>query len=209
MAALGATVDWVRAVVLGDGASPDALFERAARVPPGADGLVLLPYLAGERAPVFDEDARGVLFGLTLAHGPDHLARAALEAAAFAMRDVAEPLAEAGAPVRELRLAGRAAPGDVWARIKADVLGVPAVIPAVGETAVMGAAILAATGVGAFETLEAAVQAMPSVARRIEPDPAAHARYADRFAVYRSLYPALRGVESPRPPEAGVITSAG
>ncbi len=191
MAALGATVDWVRAVVLADRWTPDELFAAAATIPPGADGLVLLPYLAGERAPVFDEDARGVLYGLTLAHGPAHVARAALEAAAFSLRDVAEPLASAGAPVRELRLAGRPSAGDVWARIKADVLGVPAAVPAVGELAVMGAAILGAVGVGAFGSLEEGVAAMTSVARRVEPDPSAHARYDEAFALYRSLYPAL------------------
>ena len=194
MAALGASVDWMRTAVLGDRWTPDELFSAAAGVAPGADGLVFLPYLAGERAPIFDEEARGVLFGLTLAHGPEHLARAALEGAAFAMRHVAEPLAAAGAPVRELRLAGRPSAGDVWARIKADVLGVPVAIPTVGETAVLGAAILAAVGVGAFASLEAGVAAMTSVARRLEPDPAVRGAYDDAFATYKALYPALRPV---------------
>ena len=194
MAALGASVDWVRTVMLGDRWTPDELFVAAAGVAPGADGLVFLPYLAGERAPVFDEAARGVLFGLTLAHGPAHVARAALEGAAFAMRDVAEPLAAAGAPVRELRLTGRATPDDTWARIKADVLGVPVGIPTMGETAVLGAAILAAAGVGAVVSLEDGVAAMTSVARRLDPDPVAHSRYDEAFGVYRSLYPALRPV---------------
>jgi xylulokinase len=192
MAALGATVDWVRTALLGDRWTADELFLAAARVPAGADGLVCLPYLAGERAPIFDEGARGVLFGLTLAHGPEHIARAALEGTAFALRHVAEPLAAAGAPIREVRLAGRAAPDDTWARIKASVLGVPAAIPAVGETAVMGAAILAAVGAGAFGSLEEAVAAMTSVARRVEPDPADRAAYDTAFEVYRDLYPALR-----------------
>jgi xylulokinase len=192
MAALGASVDWMRSAMLGDRWSPDEFFRAAARVPAGAEGLVFLPYLAGERAPIFDEGARGVLFGLTLAHRPEHLARAALEGAAFAIRHVAEPLAEAGAPIRELRLAGRAAPDDTWARIKASVLGVPVAIPAVGETAVMGASILAAVGVEAIATLEEAVAAMTSVARRVEPDPADQAAYGAGFDVYRDLYPALR-----------------
>jgi xylulokinase len=192
MAALGASVDWMRTVMLGDRWSPDEFFHAAASVPAGAEGLVFLPYLAGERAPIFDEGARGVLFGLTLAHGPAHLARAALEGAAFALRHVAEPLVAAGAPIRELRLAGRASTDDTWARIKASVLGVPAAIPTVGETAVMGAAILAAVGVEAIPTLEEAVTAMTSVARHVEPDPADHAVYDAGFEIYRDLYPALR-----------------
>ena len=86
---------------------------------------MFLPYLAGERAPVFDEQARGAFVGLSLGHGRADLARAVLEAAAFALRHVAEPLVEAGAPLRELRLAGRPSHDDTWARIKSDVLGLP------------------------------------------------------------------------------------
>ncbi len=198
MAALGATVDWVRSSMLGDGWTPDELFLAAARAPAGADGLVLLPYLAGERAPIFDEGARGVLFGLTLTHGPEHLARAALEAAAFSLRHVAQPLAEAGAPLHELRLTGRPTPGDLWARIKASVLGVTVGIPAVGETAVLGAAILAAAGIGEFESLEDGVGAMTTVARSVEPDPATREVYEEAFAVYRALYPALRDADGRR-----------
>jgi xylulokinase len=118
-----------------------------------------------------------------------------LEGAAFAMHHVAEPLAQAGAPALELRLAGRPSPGDLWARIKADVMGVPAVIPAVGETAVLGAAIIAAAGVGAVPSLEAGVASMVSIARRLEPDPATRATYDGAFGVYRALYPALRPLQ--------------
>jgi len=157
MAALGASVGWLLSAVLGDRWSPEELFAEAASVPAGAEGLIFLPYLAGERAPIFDEGARGAFVGLTLAHGRAHLVRAVLEGAAFAMRHVAEPLAEAGAPVLELRLAGRPSPGDLWARIKADVLGVPAAIPVVGETAVLGAAIIAAAAIGAVPSLEVGV----------------------------------------------------
>jgi xylulokinase len=192
MAALGASVDWLRSAVLGERWTADELFAAAAAVPAGADGLVFLPYLAGERAPIFDEAARGAFVGLTLAHGPAHLARAVLEGGAFAVRHVAEPILAAGFPLRELRPAGRPAPGDLWARIKADVLGVPAAIPAIGETAALGAALLAAAGVGAVPDLEAGVAAMTASARRLEPDPAAHARYDQLFAVYRDLYPALK-----------------
>jgi len=195
MAALGASVGWLRSSVLGDRWSAEELFAEAALVPAGAEGLVFLPYLAGERAPIFDEDARGAFVGLTLAHGRAHLFRAVLEGAAFAMRHVAEPLAEAGAPVLDLRLAGRPSPGDLWARIKADVLGVPAGIPLVGETAVLGAAIIAAAGVGAMQSLEAGVASMTAISRRLEPDPATRATFDEAFGVYRSLYPALRPLQ--------------
>jgi sugar (pentulose or hexulose) kinase len=193
MAALGASVDWLRTTVLGDRWTLDELFGEAAAVSAGADGLVFLPYLAGERAPLFDEGARGAFAGLTLAHGRGHLLRAVLEGAAFAMRHVAEPLAAAGAPVTSIRLAGRPTPGDLWARIKADVLGVPAIVPAVGETAVVGAAILAASGVGAVPDLAAGVAAMTGTARRLDPDPRTRAVYDAAFTRYKALYPALSG----------------
>jgi sugar (pentulose or hexulose) kinase len=191
MAALGASVDWLRESVLQDAIDAEALLLEASTVAPGAGGLLFLPYLAGERAPLFDDAARGAFVGLTLAHGRADLARAVLEGAAFAMRSLAEPLAAAGAPIRELRLAGRRSPGDAWARIKADVLGVPVAIPSMGESAVLGAAIMAAAGVGAVGDLEAGVAAMTSVALRIEPDPETQARYDALYAVYRDLWPAI------------------
>jgi xylulokinase len=192
MAALGASVDWLRSTVLGDRWTVEELFDEAAVVPAGADGLLFLPYLAGERAPVFDESARGAFAGLSLAHGRGHLLRAVLEGAAYAVRHVVEPLTAAGAPATSLRLAGRATPNDLWGRIKADVLGVPVLVPAVGETAVVGAAILAAAGVGAVPDLGSAVASMTGVARRLEPDPAVRAEYDAAFARYQALYPALR-----------------
>jgi xylulokinase len=191
MAALGASLDWLREEVLRGAVEPGALLLEAASVPAGAGGLVFLPFLAGERAPLFDDAARGAFIGLTLASGRAELTRAVLEGAAFAMRSVAEPLAAAGAPIRELRPAGRRTPDDAWARIKADVLGVPVGIPSVGESAIVGAAILAAAGVGAVADLEAGVSSMTSVAARIEPDPAAHARYDELYALYRNLWPAI------------------
>jgi xylulokinase len=196
MAALGASFDWLRSTLLGDRWTLDDLFAEAANVRAGADGLVFLPYLAGERAPLFDEAARGAFAGLTLAHSRGHLVRAVLEGAAFALRHVAEPLAAAGAPVTSLRLAGRPTPDDLWGRIKADVLGVPALVPTVGETAVVGAAILAAAGAGAMPDLATGVASMTGVARRIEPDPSVGEVYEEAFARYRALYPALRAIES-------------
>jgi len=192
MAALGASVDWLRSNVLGDRWTQDELFLEAEAVPAGADGLLFLPHLAGERAPLFDEAARGVFDGLTLTHGRGHLMRAVLEGAAFAMRHVAEPLAAAGAPVTSLRLAGRTTPGDLWGRIKADVLGVPTIVPAVGETAVVGAAILAAAGVGAVPDLASGVAAMTGTARRLEPDPSVQGVYDAAFERYLALHTAQR-----------------
>lgn len=192
MAATGASFDWLLHDVLGGAWPTDALLRDAATLPPGANGLLFLPYLAGERAPIFDERARGAFVGLTLGHGRADLVRAVVEGAAFAARHVAEPILGAGVPVRELRLAGAAARDPLWARVKADVMGVPAAVPRVPDTALLGAAILAAVGAGVVADLPAGVRAMTSIEARTMPDPKAHRRYDELFAVYRDLYPALR-----------------
>ena len=99
MAATGRALDWYRDDVLGGTISTDALLGEAAATPPGADGLVFLPYLAGERSPIWDPEARGVLAGLTLGHGRGHIARAIVEASALAIRHVAAPMLAAGVEV--------------------------------------------------------------------------------------------------------------
>lgn len=191
MAATGAALDWLAGPVLGD-IPLETLLAEASGVPAGAGGLVFLPYLAGERAPIFDDAARGAFVGLTLDHGRAHLARAVLEAAALALRHVAEPIRAAGVPLVELRLAGRPSRSDLWARIKADVLGIPVALLGSGETAVVGAAVLAASGAGLVPTLEAGVRRLVRVERRIAPDPATAQVYEARYRVYRALYPSLR-----------------
>jgi xylulokinase len=191
MAATGRALDWYRVDVLGGGLSTEALIEEAGTVRPGADGVVFLPYLAGERSPLWDPEARGSFVGLTLAHRRGNLTRAILEASAFAIRHVAEGIVEAGADVRTMRVCGGPARSETWNRIKADVTGFPIEVPATLETAVAGAAILAATAVGAWPDLPSAIHGMTKVARRIEPDAARRERYDATYRAYRALHPAI------------------
>ena len=125
MAATGRAIDWFRTDILGGADSTEALLEEAAATPPGADGVVFLPYLAGERSPIWDPTARGAFVGLTLGHGRGHLARAILEASALAIRHVAEPMLAAGVDVDEMRVCGGPARSETWNQIKADVTGLP------------------------------------------------------------------------------------
>ena len=142
MATGGLAVTWLRGI-LGD--PPwDVFMEQAAEVPPGARGLLFLPYLAGERTPIFDPDARGLLLGLTLAHGPPELARAVVEGIAFAVRHNVEAMASVGSPPTRIVGVGGGTRAGVLPQVVTDVLGREQSIcdPAVGAS--FGSAILAA-----------------------------------------------------------------
>lgn len=194
MAATGAALDWLVADVLGGAVATGALIEEASRVEPGADGLVFLPYLAGERSPLWDPSARGAFVGLTLRHGRAHMARAVLEAAALAIRHVAEPMLAAGIEVRAMRACGGPARSDVWNQIKADVTGFTVEVPRVRETAAVGAGILAALGVRAHPALVTAIEAMTAIDRTFQPDPDRGQVYDRVFDAYVSLHPAIAPV---------------
>jgi len=206
MNATGKALDWLAGIVgqgvgravgqraehgVGPSLSVEALLAEAAAVPPGAAGLLFLPYLAGERSPIWDPDARGAFVGLTVSHTRGHLVRAVVEAAALALRHVIDPIVAAGAPVRELRVSGGPAQSPAWNQLKADVTGLVVAVPRVAETAVLGAAIAAAGGIAAYPDLIAATRAMVSIDRRLAPDPANRATYDESFAAYVALYPAL------------------
>jgi xylulokinase len=194
MAATGKAVEWFREDVLGDDVDMSTLLREVAATPPGAGDLVFLPYLAGERAPLWDPSARGAFVGLGLEHGRGHLARAVLEAAAFALRHVAAPIRAAGVEIRELRVSGASARSRVWNRIKADILGVPVAVPEVAETALQGAAVLAAVGVGHQADLRSAMGALVRFADRLDADPSAAPAYDALYEAYTALYPAIQPV---------------
>lgn len=191
MAATGRAVDWFRVEVLGGATTTATLIEEAGTIPPGADGVVFLPYLAGERSPLWDPTARGAFAGLALGHGRGHLTRAILEASAFAIRHVAESILAAGVEVGTMRVCGGPARSETWNQIKADVTGFTVDVPAVLETAVAGSAILAATGVGAWPDLPTAIRGMTRTARRLDPNAANRAIYDSTYDAYRQLHPAI------------------
>jgi xylulokinase len=191
MAATGRALDWFRVDVLGGVATAETLLEEAGSTPPGADGALFLPYLAGERSPLWDPTARGAFVGLSLQHGRGHLVRAIVEASAFAIRHVAEGIVAAGAEVRLMRACGGPARSEFWNQVKADVTGFEVEVPAVLETAVAGSAILAATGIGAWPDLPAAIGGMTRVRRRLSPRPELRERYDRTFDAYRRLHPAI------------------
>ena len=197
MAATGRALDWFRDAIVGGGVTTERLIEEAAATPPGADGVVFLPYLAGERSPIWDPEASGVFAGLTLAHGRGHLTRAILEASALAIRHVAAPMLAAGVSVTAMRACGGPARSTTWNQIKADITGFSVLVPAVLETAVLGSAILGAVAVGVGSDLPAAIAAMTRIDHRIEPRPEHAATYDRLYAAYTALYPAVAPVMRP------------
>jgi xylulokinase len=187
----GLALEWGRKTL---GASWDDVYEEAFAAPPGAGGVVFLPYLSGERTPRFDPEARGAWVGLGLDHGRGHLLRAALEGVAFALREGLEALEEAGVEVPELRLAGGGSVDDPWQQLLADVLGSPLrVLPgAVGAVAsARGAALLAGTASGVYRSQEDVLALAPDPDRSVQPGDASD--YEAAYARYRELYPGLYG----------------
>jgi xylulokinase len=161
-------------------------------VPPGSEGLVFLPYLSGERTPHPDPLARGAFVGLTVRHGRGHLVRAVLEGVAYGLRDGLDLMRSTGVgDVTELRASGGGTRSPLWRQVLADVLDATIATTATSEGAAFGAAILAAVGAGWYPDVPAATAAMVRVTERTEPG-ADSDRYVGSYAVYRSLYPALK-----------------
>jgi xylulokinase len=161
----------------------------------GANGLVFLPYLApgGERSPIWDPSARGVLFGLTLAHTRQDVLRAIFEASAYALRDNVDTIESQGIRVDKLRVSGGQNKSEFWRQLKANVTGKPIELTQYAEDATaFGASILARVGVGEFSSPED-VTSVIRVVESVAPEPHQHDLYTGYFHLYREVYQNLRG----------------
>lgn len=182
-------------VVVAKSSGDDAynlITKAASTVPAGAEGLIFLPYLSGERTPYPDPYARGVFFGATLRHDRRHFARAVLEGVAYAMNDTFEIFREIGVPIDEVRASGGGAKSPVWRQIQADVTGKAHRTLGIDEGPALGAALLAAVGTGSFPSVADACAAAIKTVDSSAPNPAHQATYRKYYDVYRSLYPALK-----------------
>lgn len=184
MATSGAITSWLRELV--GAPSYDELIEEAAATPAGGDGLVVLPYFAGERTPLFDPDARGAVLGLTLRHQRGHLYRAVLEATAFGARHNLEAMEASGGRPTQIISVGGGTRGGLWTQIVSDVTGREQVVPVTTVGASYGAARLGmlAAGRGAVD------DRWNAVASVVRPRPELAERYDALYRIYRSLYPA-------------------
>ena len=159
----------------------------AGEIPTGSNGLVFLPYLAGERSPGWNASARGLLFGLSLAHDYRHIARATLEAVGYRMRSIFEPMEELAGTAREIRAAGGYIRSPLWLQIVADTLGRPLQLVDSPEASALGAAQLAMLGTGMVDRFEALAE-MIGTTGTVEPDAKRHALYGRLYEIYQSLY---------------------
>jgi xylulokinase len=198
--AAGLSLRWIRDTFAGNASgavmSYDQLTAEAAKIPPGADGLLWTPYLLGERTPHLDSNARAALVCLTASHTRGHIVRAILEGVAFSLRDTFTLFQEMNVPVKSIRLGGGGARSQLWRQIQADVYGHSVELVAAEEGAAYGAALLAGVGAGVWTSVDAACAAAVRVASRVDPDPAAVAVLNTSYEAYRRVYPATRKILS-------------
>ena len=160
----------------------------------GRNHVFFLPYLMGERSPINDTDARGTFLGMTMDSSRADLLQAVLEGVAFAMRDCLEVARSLGVSVARSNLCGGGAKSPLWRQIFADVLNLKMDLLATQEGPALGGAMLAGVACGAYASVEEAVRRIVRVTDTVEPDPAAVARYEERYQEFRRIYPALKEV---------------
>jgi len=162
-------------------------------VPPGAEGLIFLPYLQGERAPIWDSKSCGTFFGMRLIHQPRHFTRAVIEGICFALNDVLKSLEESGQQISQLNVSGGFVSSAAWLQIMADITGKRLVLATAEDASAVGAAYLAvkATGISATYPLPDRAESTT-----VEPDQTNHLVYQQYFVVYRKLYANLKGLMS-------------
>ncbi|MDE2852638.1 MAG: xylulokinase [Chloroflexota bacterium] len=180
-----------------DSIAPDLDFEsllaEAADVPAGSEGLFFLPYLTGERTPHPDPLARGAFIGMTTRHSRGHMTRAVLEGVAFGLKDSFTLIDQAGLPdAYEARISGGGAKSPIWQQIIADVLGAPLVNVNTTEGGAFGAATLASVAAGLYDDAASACEAMIQTGDTVAVGADADV-YAERYEIYQSLYPTLKG----------------
>lgn len=164
----------------------------AEKVEAGSDGVVFLPYMSGERSPIWDPDAKGVFFGLDFSKTKGHMIRAAMEGVAYSLKhnlDIAEGI---GAEVDELLAMGGSANSLLWTQIKSDITGKPIAVPSSDTATTLGAAILAGVGTGIYDSFEDAVSQTVKITRRHEPDMEKHEKYKANYKTYLALYENLK-----------------
>ena len=192
MVASGASVAWLQQNILKAELSVEELSKQAADVSPGSEGLIFLPYMMGERSPIWHTNARGVFFGLSLTTTPAMMFRAVLEGTAFALAHNVEIAKKSGIKIDEIRSIGGGSKSGLWNQIKADVLGMPIAILQDSVGAAVGDAYLAGMGSGLFKDIRSTLKSSVKIESRFQPNNKVHTYYQERYASFRSLYDSVK-----------------
>jgi xylulokinase len=195
----GLSLQWFQSALGSDSAAQgndvaafDAFSAEAEQVPPGSDGLIFLPYLAGERTPHMDPHAKGSFIGVDLAHGRGHFVRAIMEGVAFSMKDCLQVFEKLRLEIVGVIASGGGAKSSVWRSIQADVYGVDVLVTGHKEHSALGAAMVAGISCGVFADVRDACRRVGGPRTVVHPNAANVPTYQKRYAVFQALYPALR-----------------
>jgi xylulokinase len=191
--AAGLSLNWFRSR-LSKELSYREIDEGCKNLPIGAEKLLYLPYLMGERTPILDPNARGVFLGLSAMHTKAHLARAVMEGVSYSLRDCLEILGEMKIEISRMTLCGGGAKSALWQQMLSDVYGISVNILDSNEGAALGAAILGGCAAGVFSSVEEGCKACIHGGTRIDPNANAHAEYDQFYGIYRSIYPQLKNI---------------
>ena len=192
----GKALSWFKSISGQGELDYESLFEDICQVPPGSRSLIFLPYLAGERAPLWDPYARGSFIGLTANHGRKEMTRAVVEAVGFAIRDVIEVMEENGLEIGELRVTGGQAKSPLWNQIKADITQRKILVPEVQDSELLGDACIGLFALGNHKSLAAASDSLVRIGRSFTPTPELRELYDRLFDLYRASYRGLKEVFS-------------
>ena len=192
MAATGKSLQWYKELFYGKKMSYDKFFIDAAKSQPGANKLIYLPYLTGERTPWWDANARGVFFGLSLEHKEKDIVRAILEGVGFGISHILNLFKQYGATITEIRTHGGQAKSPLWNQIKADITGIPVTTNKILDGATFGLAIWAGHGIGIYPDITEASNTLVKKGQTYEPSEANHKIYSEMQQIYEDIYPSLK-----------------
>ena len=170
----------------------DMINELAEQSTPGANGVIYLPYISGERCPIWDPDAKGVFFGIHLGTTYGDIARAIMEGVAFSIKQSMDIIMQSNTPSLKISLSGGIGKSKIWSQIFADILGYPIVSLTINETETLGCAILAAYGVGLINNISVMAKKVAENCELLNPDSQNTALYNDYFEIYKNLYEHLK-----------------
>ena len=188
----GKAIGWVKELLGLESLPFDALYGMMEEASPGSAGLIFLPYLSGERAPIWDPHARGVFSGLSLSTGRAEVLRSVAEGVCLAMYDVMEVMEELGGKVSALRITGGPSESDFLNRLKADVTGRPVSVPLIGDAELVGSMVIGRTSLGDYSSFAEAARHLVHMGKHYEPDTSRRALYDDLLEQYRNTYRNLK-----------------